>query len=313
MNAAKHNWTQSADGTLALTPALSPREREREGRVRWQLVHDRVLCTFGRGERLNNEQKLRRAPSPGGEGRGEGGRFHQLPSSDCAFTLIEILIAVTAFAIVLAAINTVFYSALRLRNSTTSAIEKALPMEHALGVIKRDLANLVLPGGTMSGTFTTSSTSNSVAGQTSPTFYTTSGVIDENSPFAEMQRVSYLLVASPNKAFGKDLIRSVSRNLLPSLQDQSEQEWLMTGVQTLTFLYLDGGQWRDSWDSTTANTTTGVSNGLPAAVKVQLQLATENSGASRGRSRELPIELIVPIVLQQRTNQTQQVAAGGAQ
>src|SRR5882672_1904980 len=163
------------------------------------------------------------------------------------FTLIEILIAVAAFAIVLAAINTVFYSALRLRNSTTSAIEKALPVEHALGVIKRDLANLVLPGGTMSGTFTTSSTSNSVAGQSSPNFYTSSGVIDETSPFAEMQRVSYLLVASTNKAFGKDLVRSASRNLLPSLQDQPEQEWLMSGVEALTFLYLDGAQWRDSW------------------------------------------------------------------
>lgn len=229
------------------------------------------------------------------------------------FTLLEILIAVAAFAIVLAAINTVFYSALRLRNSTTSAIEKALPMEHALGVIKRDLANLVLPGGTMSGTFTTTSTSNSVAGQSSPNFYTASGVIDETSPFAEVQRVSYLLTASTNRAGGKDLIRSVSRNLLPSLQDQTEQEWLMTGVQTLTFLYLDGAQWKDSWDSTIENTATGVSNGLPAAVKVQLQLATENSGSSRGQSREVPIELIVPIVVQARTNQTQQAAAGGAQ
>ena len=227
------------------------------------------------------------------------------------FTLLEILIAVAAFAIVLAAINTVFYSALRLRNSTTSAIEKALPMEHALGVIKRDLANLVLPGGTMSGTFTTTSTSNSVAGQSSPNFYTTSGVIDETSPFAEVQRVSYLLTASTNRTGGKDLIRSVSRNLLPSLQDQNEQEWLMTGVQTLTFLYLDGTQWKDSWDSTIESTSTGMSNGLPAAVKVQLQLATESS--SRSRSRELPIELVVPIVVQQRTNQTQQVAAGGAQ
>jgi general secretion pathway protein J len=228
------------------------------------------------------------------------------------FTLIEILIAVAAFAIVLAAINTIFYSALRLRNSTTSAIENALPMEHALGVIKRDLANLVLPGGTMSGTFTTTSTSNSVAGQSSPNFYTTSGVIDETTPFAEVQRVSYLLVASTNGAFGKDLVRSVTRNLLPSLQDQPEQESLMSGVQTLTFLYLDGAQWKDSWDSTVENTTTGLSNSLPAAVKVQLQLATENSGSSRGRSRELPVELVVPIVVQARTNQTQQIA-GGAQ
>jgi type II secretion system protein J len=232
-----------------------------------------------------------------------------------AFTLLEILIAVAAFAIVLAAINTVFYSALRLRNSTTSAIEKALPMEHALGVIKRDLANLVLPGGAMAGAFTTTSTSNSVAGQSSPNFYTASGMIDETSPFAEVQRVSYLLTASTNQTGGKDLIRSVSRNLLPSLQDQTEQEWLMAGVQTLTFLYLDGTQWKDSWDSTIENTSTGMSNGLPAAVKVQLQMMSENSGSSRSRSRELPIELVVPIVVQQRTNQTQQVAAttGGAQ
>jgi type II secretion system protein J len=236
------------------------------------------------------------------------------PAPLAAFTLLEILIAVTAFAIVLAAINTVFYSALRLRNSTTQAIEKALPMEHALGVIKRDLAGLVLPGGLMSGALSTTSTSNSLAGQSSPSFYTASGVVDETSPFAEVQRVTYLLVAATNRAGGKDLIRSVSRNLLPSLQEEHEEEWLMSGVQTLTFLYHDGTQWRDSWDSTIENTSTGLSNSLPAAVKVQVQLLSEISTASRSRSHELPIELVVPIVVQQRTNQTQQgAAAGGAQ
>jgi type II secretion system protein J len=237
------------------------------------------------------------------------------PASLAAFTLLEILIAVAAFAVVLAAINTVFYSALRLRNSTSEAIEKALPMEHALGVIKRDLANLVLPGGLMSGTFSTTSTSNSLAGQSSPNFYTASGVVDETSPFAEVQRVSYLLVAATNRAGGKALIRSVSRNLLPSLQEEYEEEWLMTGVQTLTFLYHDGTQWRDSWDSTIENTSTGLSNSLPTAVKVQLQMLSENGTGNRNRSRELPVELVVPIVVQQRTNQVAQGAAatGGQQ
>ena len=188
-------------------------------------------------------------------------------------------------------------------------------MEHALGIIKRDLANIVLPGGTMTGTFSTTSTSNSVAGQSSPNFYTASGVIDETSPFAEVRRVSYLLLASTNRNGGKDLVRSVSRNLLTSLQDEYEQEWLMNGVQTLTFLYHDGTQWKDSWDSATENTSTGMSNSLPTAVKVQIQLVSENSAGNRSRSRELPIELVVPIVVQQRTNQTQQVAAttGGTQ
>jgi hypothetical protein len=127
--------------------------------------------------------------------------------------------------------------------------------------------------------------------------------------------VSYALVTSTNRTGGRDLIRSVSRNLLPTLQEQYEGEWLMTGVQALTFFYHDGTQWRDSWDSTIENTSTGMSNSLPAAVKVQLQMLSENSTASRSRSRELPIELIVPIVVQQRTNQTAQVAAttGGGQ
>ena len=127
-----------------------------------------------------------------------------------------------------------------------------------------------------------------------------------------MQRVSYLLVNSTNRASGKDLMRAVSRNLLPALQDQQEQQWLMTGVQTLTFLYHDGAQWRDSWDSTTANPTTGLTNSLPKAVKVRIQLVTDSGASGSGRRREPPVEIVVPIMVQARTNQIQ-VAAGGAQ
>jgi type II secretion system protein J len=231
-----------------------------------------------------------------------------------AFTLIEILIAVAAFAIVLAAINTIYYTALRLRNSTTAAIEKGLPLEHAFSVIKRDLSGLVVPGKTIFGAFSTVSTSNNVSGQIGPSFHTTTGVIDETSPFAEVQRVSYLLVASTNQSNGRDLYRAVSRNLLPALQDQTEQEWLLGGVETVTFLYHDGSQWRESWDATVVNTTTGLSNGLPAAVKMQVQLANEDGAVSRSsRSRELPVELVVPIQVQQRTNQTEQATTTTAQ
>ena len=45
-----------------------------------------------------------------------------------AFTLLELLIAVVAFAIVLAAINGVFYSALKLRNRSAASLEKSLPL-----------------------------------------------------------------------------------------------------------------------------------------------------------------------------------------
>src|SRR5436309_5204412 len=78
------------------------------------------------------------------------GPHESAPCRPNAFTLIEVLIAAAAFAIVLAAINAVFYSALRLRNKTAAALDEALPLQQAVAIIKRDLANIVVPGGTLS-------------------------------------------------------------------------------------------------------------------------------------------------------------------
>jgi type II secretory pathway component PulJ len=234
--------------------------------------------------------------------------------------LIEILIAVTAFAIVLAAINTVFYAALRLRNKTALMLDEALPMQQAVAIMKRDFANIVVPGGTLSGAFQTtptlglntqngnsstmsSPTTPSVPGQSSPPFYTTSGVIDETTPFAEVQKVSYLLVNSTNGVNGRDLFRSVTRNLLAAVEEQPVLQPLMSRVENIYFSYYDGSQWRDTWDSTAPDTTTGQTNMLPTAIKVQIQPAAEQ----RRHALPPPIELVVPIMVQGRTN----VVAGG--
>jgi type II secretion system protein J len=213
------------------------------------------------------------------------------------------------FAIVLAAMNGVFYGALRLRNKTSDSVDAALPSQRALEVIRRDLSNLVLPGGTISGSFNTTSTTNMMLGQSSPNFYTASGLIDDTSPWADVQRVTYALVSSTDRtASGRDLVRATTRNLLPVFnEDQPVQEWMMSGVQDLRFTYYDGNQWRDSWDSTTTDLSTGRTNVLPQAIKVQIRLAPPESGAPR---LDAPIELVVPIVVQSRTNLTQQTGGG---
>jgi len=225
--------------------------------------------------------------------------------------LLEVLIAVAVFAIVLAAVNVILYGALRLRNRAVESIEQGLPRRQALAIFQHDLANLVVPGGVLSGDLQTSSITNLVGGQSSPDFYTTSGLIDETSPWAEIQKVSYVLVDSTNRgAAGRDLIRATTRNLLPAtLEEPPAQQWLMSGVQDLMFYYYDGTQWRDSWDSTTPDLVTGVTNNLPRAIKVQIQLASEQTG--RALLAAAPIELVVPVVVQARTNKTQ-TAAGGA-
>ena len=223
--------------------------------------------------------------------------------------MLEILIAVTAFAIVLAAINAVFYAALRLQNRSIASIERLAPRQRALATIRRDLANIVPPGGTLFGPLQTTSTTNAVAGQVSPEFYTASASIDEWSPFGEIQKVSYALMQSANGTSGLDLVRLVTRNLLPVTSIQSpEQQWLMGGIQNAFFTYYDGTQWRAFWDSTTADPTTGKTNALPQAIKVQINLVSEETG--RGLAFASPVELVVPLVVQARGTQTQQTTGG---
>lgn len=219
-----------------------------------------------------------------------------------AFTLMEVLIAVMAFSIVLAAMNAVFYGAMRLRTRSSEAMEKNLPREQALALIKRDLANLVPPGGPLSGALQTASTSNQVAGQVSPAFYTASGLIDETSPWAHVQRVSYLLANSTNPPGGRDLFRSVTRNLLPpAVEDPPARQWLMSGVEGLRFQFYDGLQWRESWDSAAEPTV------LPTAIKVQIALASE----PQGRGARAGIELVVPVTVDAATNEARQATGGG--
>jgi type II secretion system protein J len=220
-----------------------------------------------------------------------------------AFTLIEVMIALAVFAIILSAVNGIFWGALRLRNKTVESIDAALPKERALGIIRNDLANIVPPGGKFFTMFTTTGTTTNangmsmsmMPGQNSPEFTTSNGVIDDNSGWGDIQRVSYQLVNATNGNAGKDLMRIVTRNLLPSVQQQtSDQQAILSGVQNIFFYYHDGSIWKEVWDSTNEVLR------LPRAIKVQIELASEQ----RGRLAPAPLEIVVPLI-DAGTNTTQ--------
>ena len=243
-----------------------------------------------------------------------------------AFTLLELLIAVVAFAIVLAAINGVFYSGLKLRNRSAASLEKSLPLTQALTILKRDLASIAPPStnttkligelqSSPTGTSGSQPQFGSLAGatggmsgqssQVSPDFYTLSGLLDSDSPWPNVQKVAYLLVDSTNRsALGKDLIRAVTRNLLPAggIEEEPVEQLLLTDVSDVLFFFFDGTDWQESWDSTADETMK-----LPRAIKVQLQMASEDRA-----SQQPPIELVVPLTVEASTNTTSQ-ATGGAQ
>jgi type II secretion system protein J len=232
-------------------------------------------------------------------------RFSRL----AAFTLMELLLAVAVFAIVLAALNTVYFAALRLRNRTQASFDAALPVEQAVAIMKRDLAGLRPPGsGPLAGQFQTTSTTNdntsmdSIGTRLCPDLHTGSGFIDEWTPFSEVQRVAYFLAMPTNQSAGRDLIRAVSRNLLPVTTDEVDRQFLLEGVQSALFQYYDGSVWQDVWDSTT-------SSNLPFAVRVQITMVPPDDVPNAQALNRAPIEIVVPIKTDVLTNQV--AATGG--
>ncbi len=215
-----------------------------------------------------------------------------------AFTLIEILIAMSVCAIVLVAVNTVFYTAVHLRNTTTDALERSLPIEQALASIQHDLANLVYAtNGTFFGPLQTDNPTNSLPGQVGPDFYTSTAQLDGIVPWGNVQKIDYALTAPTNRTGnGQDLVRAITRNLLPVTQPElpEEKQVLLSGVQSVTFLFFDGMQWQTIWDTTQQTN-------LPTAIKVQIQMAAQNNGLA---AQNQPLELVVPMDILVNTNLT---------
>ena len=212
-----------------------------------------------------------------------------------AFTLVEMILAVGISAIVIISVTATFFSALRVREATVNAVDEAAPLDQAFTLIRRDLECAVTPNPnattSLSGDFKTGIvTSVGVADTVNAEIYTATGALHENDPWADIQRVTYGLKnpASPSGP-GKDLIRTVTRNLLSSTTPEIQEQWLLGGVESLQFLCYDGAQWQNQWDTTSVSS---VNTNLPSAVRVIIQIA--------GRSG--PNEIVVPIDSQSRTN-----------
>jgi len=222
----------------------------------------------------------------------------RLPRS-AAFTLIEILLAVAIFSLVLVAIHSVFHTALRLRNRTVQSIEASLPLRRTLAILRRDLAGIVPPGGTFGGAVESTPVPDdaSVSGATLIRFHSAVGVLTEDAPWGDIQRITYLLSPPTNAlAEGFDLVRAVTRNLLPVAQETVESQRLMSGVESVTFSFHDGSAWRAYWDSTNEIVA------LPTAIKAEFQLVQPRD--SPLVTRLPPIELVVGLLIQPATNAT---------
>ncbi|MBI5693576.1 MAG: prepilin-type N-terminal cleavage/methylation domain-containing protein [Verrucomicrobia bacterium] len=225
-------------------------------------------------------------------------RFQSRRCDARGFTLLELLIGTAVGAVVLLVVQTTYFGALKLHNSTHDRIKEDLGLQRALAIIRRDLAGIMLPGGTLSGELQTTTFTSSFEGnfgdRVSPDLYTNSGRIDGWNPFSEVQMVSFYLSPSTDGSSGKRLLRIITRNLLPVQEQEPEEQLLLTGVESAEMLFFDGMSWTDNWDSTETST-------LPQGIRFSLVLAAQPGVAA---ARE-PIDLVVPVMVVTTTSQQQ--------
>lgn len=227
-----------------------------------------------------------------------------------AFTLLELLLATAVGAIVLLVINATFFGALRLHNATHDKIGDNLAIQRTLSIIRRDLAGIMIPAsptattnrfsGQLTSDVTSTNDLDNNSERVTPDITTNSGKIDGWTSYAEVQMVSYYLSPAANGAPTKDLVRVVTRNLLPAAEPTTENQTLLSGVTSAGISYFDGQDWLDTWDSTTTSS-------LPTAIKFSLVVAP--SGGTVSRSDVAPIELIVPVIVKTTATLQQEAAA----
>lgn len=211
------------------------------------------------------------------------------------FTLIEIVMALSASALILSAIYGVFSKAIHLRDNATVRIRDGRLRGRAATVIRNDLRNALISGGKLAATLQGSRESQASSFPGYLTFTTTTArdgnAYDEPSP--DLQQVEYYIVEDTTASAQRTgrLVRAVDSNLLAQIRETPPEETLLTGVGSVEISFFDGKTWKDSWTVTTDDKT------LPEAVRV---IARDASVSSKDRATVL-LDVLVPWTTQPAT------------
>ncbi|RJP26508.1 MAG: prepilin-type N-terminal cleavage/methylation domain-containing protein [Candidatus Omnitrophota bacterium] len=212
-----------------------------------------------------------------------------------AFTLLELLVSIAMFSVILAAINSVLYGSLRLRENNERHIERRNPKLYALSIMKRDFRNAVPTGEILAGPLIGENEGGINQRRDRLELYTSTGVLREDSPFGDIQKVEYALYESNSRdrRGGYFLIRSLIRNLLSTVEEVEEEQVLLDDVQSLEFTYYDGQNWLDSWDSTSQDPP------MPLAIHALIRFLPYTQDNTTGGEIEgniFSMEMMAPIV-----------------
>ena len=238
-----------------------------------------------------------------------------------AFTLIELLAASAASAMVLIAIFGIFHRAIKTRNGATERAHESAMRTRAANLIRNDLRNAYISG---TNAVLASVVEGGLSGQKSHfpgylRFTTTTGKDTPDEMYGDVQQVEYYIsdeakvdTVDGNQHASHDsgtLTRTITRDLLSTVTEPTREDEILKRVETLEVEFYDGQNWQESWQlsgssgtsSTNSLTSSSASSGeVPQAIRVRIQQAP----ASENAPMPLPLEIMVPWTTEPVTSST---------
>ena len=211
---------------------------------------------------------------------------HFYQGSRSGFTLMELLVASVAFAMIVLVIKITLLESMEMRERGQKRVDQINTRMRTMEIIETDLKQSLLKETTFAQEFRGETISGSIARTDQLEFYTASGIIQTNQPWGHLQKIRYYLEQPMNGgraelARGYTLYREVTRNLLPSVETIITPQPIANEVASLMFQYYDGEYWQETWDSTVDESK------LPKAVRIRVEfLSEEDDGRSISRSND---------------------------
>jgi len=207
-----------------------------------------------------------------------------------AFTLLELLVAMTLMVVTAACLYTALYTGFRAKRSAMSAVEPTSLAINAIELIKQDTHGVLPPGGTLAGAFL-GTNARDIDGEDADSleFYTTHIYADNDHLAGGLGKIEMALEEDSDDSDSYQLMRRVTTNLLSPRTVDPEEQVLCRNVKSLNLRYFDGDGWLDEWDSTAD------ANSLPLAVEIDIQvLHNATSSSTESQTRRLTQCFVIP-------------------
>ncbi|MEJ2701792.1 MAG: type II secretion system protein GspJ [Sedimentisphaerales bacterium] len=218
------------------------------------------------------------------------------PKHSKAFTLLELLVAMTLMVVTASCLYTALYTGFRAKGIAQAAIEPTLLAINAIELIKQDTYGVLPPTGTLAGAFVGTDSHDTKGMNTDSLEFYTTHIYSSNYDFVGgLGKIELLLEEDNDDETSKThegycLMRKVTTNLLSTKTVESEEHVLCRDVKSLNLRYYDAEDgWLDEWDSTED------ANSLPLAMEIDIQVSYKGtSGNAESQTRRLTQSFAIP-------------------